>query len=280
MRGILDPRWRERTSTSCARPSTRGIAATATPGSTRSTRRRSSIRCGRSSKAAPTTGARVRAASSPSSTRIGRRSGSRSTRSAIWENGWWDPAASRRAAARVGSSSTSGWAGSWSCATGSSYTGASSRTPPKRSRPRAPTDRARRSRTSGELVELRPSHRERGRHLFPGHASHDSKRVHDQIRPGHEAGELLAPADLVELLAVALKQREPVEVTAMGVEEHDLQPLDLTVALQLPPVLDALLEDVLRVALAAPHRRSPTDEQDRIGHLKPPFAAARRVRPG
>jgi hypothetical protein len=82
--------------------------------------------------------------------------------------------------------------------------------------------------------------------------------------------ELRAALNLVELLALPTQQDETGEVAAMRRQKPRLDALDLPVLLELRVVLDGLVEDLDRLALAAPDDLAPSDEQRLVRHYVSP----------
>src|SRR6185295_10428297 len=98
--------------------------------------------------------------------------------------------------------------------------------------------------------------------------SDHSEVVDVQAGARHEVLELLVGADAVHLLRGAADQHEAVQVTAVRVEEADLEALDPTFTLALSEELDCGVESVDRGPLASAYDLAPTDEQASIGHLE------------
>ena len=64
----------------------------------------------------------------------------------------------------------------------------------------------------------------------------------DLVGPRDTALELLVGAQCAELILAAAQQREALKVAAVGRQQDHLEVLDLAVALEPSPVLDALVE--------------------------------------
>ena len=82
----------------------------------------------------------------------------------------------------------------------------------------------------------------------------DALVLDDQIGARRPALEFLVVAQRGHLLGAAAEQREAAEITAVRSEQDDLEILDLAVALQAGPVLDAAVEDF---DARAPRARAP-----------------------
>jgi hypothetical protein len=93
---------------------------------------------------------------------------------------------------------------------------------------------------AGRLLELTHQATEG----FAAVSVHRTQAVDDHARPGQKQFELRAASQIVELLAPAVQQEEPVQVPAVRRQQPGIEVLDPAVLLQLAEVLDGLVEDV------------------------------------
>ena len=107
---------------------------------------------------------------------------------------------------------------------------------------------ARRLGDSGDLLLVHP---DRAAETLAEHRGHDAHVLDDEGRPSGRALELLVHDQRAHLVATSAQQREALEITAMGRQQHHLERLDLAVLLELSPVRDALVEDLEALRLAA-----------------------------
>jgi hypothetical protein len=111
-----------------------------------------------------------------------------------------------------------------------------------------------------------PALRSRPGEALIDHCVDDALGLYDQVGPGHPALKLLVDAQRSDLLRTAPQEREALQVAAVRPQQNDLEILDLAVALQSAPVLNALIEDLDRALLASTHDLTPTDEQCCVSH--------------
>ena len=94
----------------------------------------------------------------------------------------------------------------------------------------------------------------------------DTLGFDDLVGPHDAALELLVGLERADLLLAAPQQGEALEVAAVGRQQGDLEVLDLAVALEPSPVLDALVEYLDSALLASAYHLTPPDEQCGISH--------------
>src|SRR3954454_5347474 len=89
----------------------------------------------------------------------------------------------------------------------------------------------------------------------------------DQARAGRHPDELVVESQRREGVLVPPEHREPAEVAAVGLEQRNLEALDLALLLEPAPVLDRLVEHLEALGLAPSHAvLTPSDEQSVISH--------------
>src|SRR5262249_19954969 len=94
-----------------------------------------------------------------------------------------------------------------------------------------------------------------------------------------EVAELFAVGELREVGRAAADEDEAVHVAAVTVEEHRLEALDLAGSDLLGPETHRHPERLERLALSAPLRSSPPDEENAVSrHLPPPTFNPTRIR--
>src|SRR5947209_3777451 len=111
-----------------------------------------------------------------------------------------------------------------------------------------------------ELVELGLIDPHAARQALVDVRAHDADVVHDQAGPRGQAFELLVGAQRADLLLASTDEHETVQVTAVRLEQHDLERLDPAGLLELAVPLDRFVEHVEALALTPAHRRTPTEK--------------------
>src|SRR5919106_3105198 len=95
----------------------------------------------------------------------------------------------------------------------------------------------------------------------------DADRVDAERGTDRELRELVAHAQLGQLLGVPANEEEPAEVTAVRLEEDGLEALDLAFLLQAGVPPDRLVEELDGLALSPAYGVAEADEQAGICHV-------------
>jgi len=89
---------------------------------------------------------------------------------------------------------------------------------------------------------------------------HQAEVVDHRSRSHQHPAEFCARPDRVKRRLLTVKEEEPSEIAAVRIKEVRLEPLDLSLFLELAVVADCLLEDLKRKLLAPTHNLTPTKE--------------------
>src|SRR6185312_16304132 len=91
--------------------------------------------------------------------------------------------------------------------------------------------------------------------------------VHDQIRPGHLAPEVVVLLHGVQLVGGPMEHEAAAQVATVGTEEDDVEALDPALLLQAPQQPDYVVERLDRLLLATSYRIPQTNEQHPVSHF-------------
>src|ERR671919_1709113 len=95
----------------------------------------------------------------------------------------------------------------------------------------------------------------------------DADRIDAERCTDRELRELVAHAQLGQLLGVPANEEEPAEVASVRLEEDRLEALDLAFLLQTGVPPDRLVEELDRLILPAAYRIAEADEEAGIRHV-------------
>src|ERR1700674_310053 len=102
------------------------------------------------------------------------------------------------------------------------------------------------------------------------HGADHAEAVHRKVRAQVQATELLRPPQLGELLRFPANQDEAPQITAMGLQDGDLDRVDLAGRLALVPVRHRLAEDLARLHLPPTRRIAESKEEPEVRHVTHP----------